>query len=83
MIFTGNVSEEGQRIVKAGRKKEKEREGGMRSILTPGLVILFMVNTVSTLAVKEKTPFLNHISKCNLVFILAVAFFLMNGFFCT
>lgn len=64
VIFTGNVSKEGQRIVKASR-------GGERgNILTQGLVILFMINTVSTLAVKEKTPF----SKCNLFFIL----FLLN-----
>lgn len=48
VIFTGNVSK--------GRTEDcKGRQGGEKgNILTQGPVILFMVNTVSTLAVKKE-----------------------------
>lgn len=83
-IFTGNVSKEGQRIVKGGEERGGARVGGRGAgSLTPGLVILFMVNTVSTSAVKEKALFSSHISKHNLVFISSLFLFLMNGFFHT
>lgn len=51
VIFTGNVSKEGQRVVQAGRERGEE------NILITGLVILFVFNIVSTRVNGKNTNF--------------------------